>query len=143
MDKWFRKSVIYQIYPKSFMDSNNDGIGDIKGIISKLDYLKFLGIDGIWITTIYCSPQVDNGYDINDYYKIDKIFGKDEDFDLLITEAHKRDIKIIMDIVVNHTSDKHFWFKEAIKNKNNKYRDYYIIKKGKDGNPPNNWVSMF
>ena len=143
MDRWFRRSVIYQIYPKSFMDSNNDGIGDIKGIISKLDYLKFLGIDGIWITPIYCSPQVDNGYDISDYYKIDKIFGKDEDFDLLIAEAHKRDIKIIMDIVVNHTSDKHFWFKEAIKNKNNKYRDYYIIKKGKDGNPPNNWVSMF
>lgn len=143
MNKWFKNSVIYQIYPKSFMDSNNDGIGDIKGIISKLDYLKFLGIDGIWITPMYCSPQVDNGYDISDYYKIDKMFGSDEDFDILIAEAHKRNIKIIMDIVVNHTSNEHFWFKEAIRDKESKYRDYYIIKKGKNGNPPNNWVSMF
>lgn len=143
MNKWFRKSVIYQIYPKSFMDSNDDGVGDIKGIISKLDYLKLLGVDGIWITPMYCSPQVDNGYDISDYYKIDKMFGTNEDFDALIDEAHKRDIKIIMDIVVNHTSNEHAWFKEAIKNKNSKYRDYYIIKKGKNGNPPNNWISMF
>lgn len=143
MNKWFKKSVIYQIYPKSFMDSNGDGIGDIKGIISKLDYLKFLGIDAIWLTPIYCSPQVDNGYDISDYYKIDKMFGTEEDFDNLILEAHQRDIKIIMDIVVNHTSNKHSWFEEAKKDKNSKYRDYYIIKKGKDGNPPNNWVSMF
>lgn len=143
MGKWWKKAVVYQIYPKSFKDTNGDGIGDILGIIEKLDYLKELGVGALWITPIYPSPQKDNGYDISDYQDIDKIFGDMDEFDKLLEEAHKRDIKIIMDVVVNHTSTDHRWFKEAIRDPKSKYKDYYIFKKGKDNNEPNNWVSMF
>lgn len=143
MRDWIKKTVVYQIYPKSFKDTNADGIGDIQGIIEKLDYLKELGVGAIWITPIYKSPQKDNGYDISDYYNIDEMFGTMDDFDKLLKESHKREIKIIMDIVVNHTSTENKWFKEAIKNKESKYRDYYIFRKGKDNMPPNNWRSMF
>lgn len=143
MDNWWRKAVVYQIYPKSFKDTNGDGIGDIPGIIEKLDYLNNLGVRAIWLTPIYKSPQKDNGYDISDYYNIDEMFGNSNDFEMLLDEAHKRNIKIIMDVVVNHTSTEHKWFKEAIENPDSKYRDYYIIKKGTKNTPPNNWVSMF
>jgi len=140
---WGRKEIAYQIYPKSFNDSNGDGIGDIKGIISKLDYFKYLGITLLWIGPVYKSPMIDNGYDIEDYYNIDPQFGTIEDIEELINEAKKRDIKIIMDLVINHTSDKHKWFQEALKDKNSKYRDYYIIRKGKNHKAPNNWRSLF
>lgn len=140
---WWKESVIYQIYPKSFCDSNNDGIGDINGIISKLDYLKLLGIDIIWLSPIYVSPQVDNGYDISDYHAVGEQFGTMKDFDELLKQAHQRSIKIVMDLVVNHTSDKHQWFIESRKSKDNKYRDYYIWKDGKNNQEPNNWASVF
>lgn len=143
MKTWWKESVIYQIYPKSFCDSNGDGIGDIQGIITKLDYLKELGIDIIWLSPIYQSPQVDNGYDISDYQVISKDFGTMEDFDLLLKEAHLRNIKIVMDLVVNHTSDQHQWFIESRKSRDNSYRDYYIWKEGKNGKEPNNWASVF
>lgn len=143
MKDWWKKSVIYQIYPRSFNDSNNDGLGDIKGIIEKLDYLKELGIDVIWLSPVFDSPQDDNGYDISDYMKIYDGFGSNEDMYELIDEAHKRNIKIIMDLVVNHTSDEHKWFLESKKSKDNPYRDYYIWKDGKDGKEPNNWGSYF
>lgn len=123
-DTWWKKAVIYQIYPKSFKDSNQDGIGDLKGIEEKLSYLKELGIDAIWISPIYLSPQVDNGYDIEDYYQIDPMFGTNEDMDDLIQTAKKLDIKIIMDFVANHTSDKCIWFKESRKSKTNPYSDF-------------------
>ena len=140
---WWKESVIYQIYPRSFCDSNGDGIGDIQGIISKLDYLKRLGIDIIWLSPVYQSPNEDNGYDISDYQKIMKEFGDMEDFDKLLAEAHMRNIRIIMDLVVNHTSDEHAWFVESRKSKDNPYRDFYIWKEGKDGKEPNNWGSWF
>jgi len=140
---WWKESVVYQIYPRSFKDSNGDGIGDIKGIIEKLDYLKKLGVNILWLSPIYKSPNDDNGYDISDYRDIMNEFGTMEDFDLLLKEAHKRNLKIVMDLVVNHTSDEHQWFKESRKSKNNKYRDYYIWKNGKNGQPPNNWQSYF
>lgn len=140
---WWKSAVFYQIYPRSFKDSNNDGIGDINGITSKLDYLKYIGIDAIWLSPIYDSPNDDNGYDIRDYEKIMKEFGNMEDFDLLLSEIHKRDMKLIMDLVINHTSDEHFWFKEALKDKNSKYHNYYIFRKGKNGGSPNNWTSAF
>lgn len=140
---WWKSSVVYQIYPKSFYDSNGDGIGDIQGIIKKLDYLKELGVDVLWLTPIYVSPMADNGYDIADYYNIDETFGTMKDFEELLTEVHNRDMKLIMDMVINHTSTKHFWFKEAIKNEDNKYHNYYIWKKGNDVLPPNNWLSKF
>lgn len=140
---WWKSSTVYQIYPKSFYDSNGDGIGDIQGIIKKLDYLKELGVDVLWLTPIYVSPMADNGYDIADYYNIDEIFGTMKDFEKLLTEVHNRDMKLIMDMVINHTSTKHFWFKEALKGEDNKYHNYYIWKKGKDGLPPNNWLSKF
>jgi trehalose-6-phosphate hydrolase len=141
---WWKKAVVYQIYPKSFYDTTGDGIGDLPGIIEKLDYLKELGVDVIWLTPIYESPQRDNGYDISDYYKIHEEYGTMDDFDRLLAEAHKRDIKMIMDIVVNHTSTEHKWFKEASSSKDNKYRDFYIWKDGKpDGSEPNNWESKF
>lgn len=143
MNKAFKNRVVYQIYPSSFKDSNNDGWGDIKGIISKLDYLHDLGIGIIWFSPLYESPMDDMGYDISDYKKINHRFGTMEDFELLIKEAKKRDILIVMDLVVNHTSTEHKWFQEAIKDKNSKYRDYYIIKKGTEKNPPNNWDSCF
>lgn len=141
--KWWHNSVVYQIYPKSFCDSNNDGIGDLNGIISKLDYLKNLGIDVIWLSPVYKSPNDDNGYDISDYYNIMDEFGTMEDMDRLLKEANNRNIKILMDLVVNHTSSEHKWFKEAIKNKDSKYRDYYIFRKPLDGEVPNGLESCF
>ena len=141
--KWWKESVVYQIYPRSFMDSNGDGIGDIKGITSKLDYLKELGIDVIWLSPVYQSPNDDNGYDISDYQTIMQEFGNMEDFDEMLATAHERGIKIMMDLVVNHTSDEHRWFVESRKSKNNPYRDYYIWRDAKDGREPNNWGSCF
>ena len=141
--KRWHNSVVYQIYPKSFCDSNNDGIGDLNGIISKLDYLKNLGIDVIWLSPVYKSPNDDNGYDISDYYDIMDEFGTMEDMDRLLKEANNRNIKILMDLVVNHTSSEHKWFKEAIKNKDSKYRDYYIFRKPLDGDVPNGLESCF
>ena len=123
---WWKEAVIYQIYPRSFMDSNGDGIGDLQGIISRLDYLKYLGIDVIWLSPVYKSPNDDNGYDISDYRDIMNEFGTMEDFDALLASAHERGIKIVMDLVVNHTSDEHPWFVESRQSKDNAYRDYYI-----------------
>ncbi|PLR82128.1 alpha,alpha-phosphotrehalase [Bacillus canaveralius] len=141
---WWKKAVVYQIYPKSFYDTTGNGVGDVPGITAKLDYLKKLGVDVIWLTPIYQSPQKDNGYDISDYFKIHEEYGTMEDFDRLLAEAHKRGIKIIMDIVVNHTSTDHRWFQEASKSKDNRYRDFYIWKDGKpDGSEPTNWESKF
>ena len=141
---WWKEAVIYQIYPRSFMDSNGDGIGDLQGIISRLDYLKYLGIDVIWLSPVYKSPNDDNGYDISDYQDIMDEFGTMEDFDELLAAAHARGIKIVMDLVVNHTSDEHQWFVESQKSKDNAYRDYYIWREGKDAQtPPNNWGSCF
>ena len=140
-NKWWQKEVVYQIYPKSFYDSNNDGIGDIKGITSKLDYLKNLGITMIWICPIFKSPMDDNGYDISDYFDIAEEFGTMSDLKELIDKAKEKDIKIILDLVINHTSDEHPWFKEALKNPESKYHDYYIFKKG--NSVPNNWRSVF
>lgn len=143
-ETWWKEAVVYQIYPRSFMDDNGDGIGDIKGITRKLDYLKFLGVDVIWLSPIYASPNDDNGYDISDYRSIMKEFGTMADFDELLKEAHVRGLKIIMDLVVNHSSDEHPWFIESRKDKTNAYRDYYIWREGKDkGEPPNNWGSVF
>ncbi|MBA2175851.1 alpha-glucosidase [Halobacillus locisalis] len=142
--EWWKKSVVYQIYPKSFNDTNGDGIGDLPGIIEKLDYLKTLGIDVIWLSPVYDSPQEDNGYDIRDYKKIDDLFGDMNDLERLLEEAHNRDMKLVMDLVVNHTSDEHKWFVESSKSKDNPYRDYYIWKDGKEnGEPPTNWNSIF
>lgn len=141
--KWWKEAVAYQIYPRSFMDSNGDGIGDIQGVISKLDYLSDLGIDVIWICPIYQSPNDDNGYDISDYKDIMKDFGTMEDFDELLDEVHHRGMKLIMDLVINHTSDEHPWFLESRSAKENPYRDYYIWHEGKDGKEPNNWESIF
>ena len=143
MRKWWKEAVVYQIYPRSFMDSNGDGIGDIQGIISKLDYLKELGIDCLWICPIYTSPNDDNGYDISDYQGIMQEFGTMADFDQLLKEVHDRGMKLIMDLVINHTSDEHPWFIESRSSKNNPYRDYYIWKQGKKGQEPNNWESIF
>ena len=141
---WWRDGVIYQIYPRSFLDSNADGIGDIPGIISKLDYIKDMGVDAIWLSPIYPSPDVDFGYDVSDYCAIDPKYGNMQDFDVLIKQAHKRDIHIIMDLVLNHTSDKHPWFLDSRKSRGSKYRDYYIWKDPKpNGKPPNNWLSVF
>ncbi|MCI9106784.1 MAG: alpha-glucosidase [Lachnospiraceae bacterium] len=141
---WWKEAVIYQIYPRSFMDSNGDGIGDLKGITSRLDYLKYLGVDVIWLSPVYKSPNDDNGYDISDYRDIMDEFGTMEDFDEMLAEAHKRGIRIVMDLVVNHTSDEHKWFMESRKSKDNPYRDYYIWREGKeDGNAPNNWGACF
>ncbi len=141
---WWKEAVIYQIYPRSFMDSNADGIGDLKGITSRLDYLKYLGIDVIWLSPVYKSPNDDNGYDISDYQEIMDEFGTMDDFDEMLKEAHARNIRIVMDLVVNHTSDEHQWFVESRKSKENKYRDYYIWREGKDAStPPNNWGACF
>lgn len=141
--KWWKEQVVYQIYPRSFYDSNNDGIGDIKGIILKLDYLKLLGIDIIWISPHFDSPNDDNGYDIRNYKKVMEEFGTMEDFDLLLNEIHIRKMKLIIDLVVNHSSDEHNWFIESKSSKDNKYRDYYIWKAGDKNSPPNNWTSFF
>ncbi len=141
--KWWKESVVYQIYPRSFKDSNGDGIGDLKGVVQSLDYLKELGIDVIWLSPVYQSPNDDNGYDISDYQSIMKEFGTMKDFDEMLSAAHERGIKIVMDLVVNHTSDEHPWFVESRKSKDNPYRDYYIWRDGKDGKEPNNWGSCF
>lgn len=141
--KWWKEAVVYQIYPRSFKDSNGDGIGDLRGIIEKLDYLKELGIDVIWLNPCYASPNDDNGYDISDYYQVMPEFGTMEDFDELLAEAHKRGIKIVMDLVVNHSSDEHKWFIESRSSKDNPYRDYYIWRDPRDGKEPNNWGSFF
>ena len=141
--QWWHSSVVYQIYPRSFKDSNGDGIGDINGIREKLDYLKELGIDVIWLSPVYKSPNDDNGYDISDYYDIMDEFGTMEDMDNLLKEANERGIKILMDLVVNHTSDEHKWFIEAKKSKDNEYRDYYIWRDSVDGNEPNDLGSTF
>ena len=142
--RWWKESVVYQIYPRSFCDSNGDGIGDLNGITSKLDYLKELGIDVIWLSPVYQSPNDDNGYDISDYQAIMDEFGTMEDFDRMLAAAHERGIKILMDLVVNHTSDEHKWFIESRKSTDNPYRDYYIWRPSKeDGSLPNNWGSCF
>lgn len=143
MSEWWKKQVVYQIYPRSFCDSNHDGIGDIQGIISKLDYLKDLGITCIWICPMYKSPMADNGYDISDYYAIQSDYGSMEDLEELIGEAKKRNIGILMDLVINHTSDEHACFQEALKDPSSKYRNYYIFKPGVDGHEPTNWRSVF
>lgn len=140
---WWKKSVVYQIYPKSFNDTTGNGVGDIKGIIEKLDYLATLGIDVVWLTPIYESPQRDNGYDISDYFRIYEPYGTMEDFDSLLKEAHNRGIKIIMDIVVNHTSTEHQWFIESKSSKDNPYREYYIWRDAKNSGAPTNWESKF
>ena len=137
MTPWWKKAVVYQVYPKSFQDSNGDGIGDIPGIISRLEYLEKLGIDAIWLSPVYLSPGVDNGYDISDYQKIDPQYGTMEDMDNLIREAKKHRIRIVMDLVVNHTSDQHPWFIESKKSKNSPYRDFYILRDPVDGHEPN------
>lgn len=144
MKDWWKNSVVYQIYPRSFKDSNGDGFGDLQGIIEKLPYLQNLGIDVIWLSPVFDSPQDDNGYDISDYRKIYAGFGSNEDMDELIQKAHEHGIKIVLDLVVNHTSDEHAWFVESRKSKDNKYSDYYIWKDPKaDGSEPNNWGSSF
>ena len=140
---WWKEAVVYQIYPRSFCDSNGDGIGDLNGITSKLDYLKELGIDVIWLSPVYKSPNDDNGYDISDYEDIMTEFGTMDDFDKMLAAAHDRGIKIVMDLVVNHTSDEHPWFVESRSSKDNEKRDYYIWKEGKDGKEPTNWGSAF
>ena len=141
--KWWHDKVAYQIYPKSFCDTNGDGIGDLRGIISKLDYLKQLGVDIIWLSPIYKSPFVDQGYDIADYYAIAEEFGTMEEFDELLAEAKKRNMYIIMDLVINHCSDQHEWFQKALADPYGEYADYFYFRKGKDGNPPSNYRSYF
>jgi len=141
--KWWKEISVYQVYPRSFKDSNGDGIGDINGITESLDYIKGLGVDCIWLSPVYPTPNEDNGYDISDYLGIDKEFGTMQDWERFAEEAHSRGLKIVMDIVVNHTSDQHPWFKEARKSRDNPYREYYMWSEGKDGKEPNNWVSFF
>lgn len=141
--KWWKEAVFYQVYPRSFVDSNGDGVGDIPGIIDRLDYLKNLGIDAVWLSPVYDSPNDDNGYDIRDYYKIMQEFGTMEDFKELLDGLHERGMKLIMDLVVNHTSDEHAWFQEALADPESPCHDYYLFRKGEDENPPNNWTSFF
>lgn len=141
--RWWKGEIVYQVYPRSFQDTNNDGIGDLQGVIQHLDYLKSLGVTMIWLSPVYQSPMVDMGYDISDYQAIDPQFGTMADFDQLLVEAKKRGIKLIMDLVVNHTSDQHTWFKQALADPSSPYRKYYIFKKTTDGKVPNNWRSIF
>lgn len=140
---WWKEAVFYQIYPRSFYDSNNDGTGDLRGIIEKLDYLADLGVTALWLSPIYDSPQDDNGYDIRNYHKIAEEFGTMEDFDELLEKAHTKGMRLIMDLVVNHTSDEHAWFQDALKDETSPYRDYYFFRKGDKDTPPNNWTSFF
>ena len=140
---WYKDLVVYQIYPRSFMDSNNDGIGDLKGIISKLDYIKSLNVNAIWLSPVYLSPFKDNGYDISSYKDVSPVFGTNEDLKELFDGIHERGMKVIMDLVINHTSDEHMWFKKSSKSRDNEYADYYIWADGKDGKEPNNWESCF
>ena len=145
-NKWYKQSVFYQIYPRSFKDSNGDGIGDIQGIISKIDYISSLGIDAIWFSPLYASPNADYGYDISDYTAINPEYGTMEDFEQMVSLLHERGIKVIMDLVINHTSDKHKWFESARQSKDSPYRDYYYWADGRGKNgkrPPNNWTSFF
>lgn len=141
--KWYDNAIIYQIYPKSFQDSNDDGIGDLPGIIQRLDYIKQLGVNTIWLNPIFVSPQVDNGYDVSNYFAIDPSLGTINDFERLLAEAHKRNLHVILDLPINHTSDQHPWFTDAINNKNSIFKDYYIWGKQVDGHEPNNWGSFF
>lgn len=141
--KWWKESIVYQIYPRSFKDSNGDGIGDLNGITEKMGYLQELGINVLWLSPVYESPNDDNGYDISDYQAIMKEFGTMEDFDRMLKAAHDHGIKLVMDLVVNHTSDEHPWFVESRKSMDNPYRDYYIWRPAKDGKKPNNWGSCF
>lgn len=143
MKTWWKEAVVYQIYTKSFYDTNGDGIGDLRGIIRKLDYIQSLGATVIWLNPVYKSPDVDNGYDISDYQSIDERYGTLEDFRELLAEAHKRGIRLIMDMVLNHTSDEHVWFQESRKSKDNPYRDFYIWRPARDGKEPNNWGNYF
>ena len=140
---WWQNAVFYQIYPRSFFDSNNDGEGDIPGITAKLDYIKNLGVDAIWSCPYFVSPKADNGYDVADYRDIDPSFGTLDDWKIMIKEIHKRGMKFLMDLVVNHSSDEHEWFKSARSSKDSPYRDYYIFREGKDGKEPSNWASIF
>ena len=140
---WWQSSVIYQIYPRSFMDSNNDGIGDLRGIISRLDYISTLGVDAIWLSPVYKSPQDDNGYDISDYMDIDPMFGTMDDMIELLSKAKEHGINIIMDLVLNHTSDEHPWFIEAKRSKENPYHDYYVWVDGEEGVVPNQLKACF
>ncbi|MEN2769246.1 alpha,alpha-phosphotrehalase [Ornithinibacillus xuwenensis] len=142
-EPWWKKAVVYQIYPKSFHDTTGNGIGDIKGIIEKLDYLKELGVDVIWLTPVYQSPQKDNGYDISDYYSIEPEYGTMADFEELLNQVHQRGMKLIMDLVINHTSTEHEWFKQSASSTESPYRDFYIWKDTIDGGEPNNWISKF
>ena len=144
--EWYKKMSFYQIWPRSFKDGNGDGVGDLKGVLEKLDYIKSLNVDAIWFSPLYKSPNKDYGYDISDYRDINPEFGTLDDMKKVIDEAHKRGLKIIMDLVINHTSSEHAWFKEARKSVDNPYHDYYIWRKGKGKNgkrPPNNWASNF
>src|SRR3979490_512087 len=148
VNSWWKDAVIYEIYPRSFQDSNGDGIGDLNGITQRLDYLQALGVDGIWISPMYPSPQVDFGYDISDYENVDRQYGTLKDFDRLVEEAKKRNIRVVLDIVLNHTSDKHKWFMESASSRTNAKRDWYVWNDGKPGPngkpvPPNNWESLF
>jgi len=136
--KWWKEAVIYQVYPRSFKDSNGDGIGDLRGIIQKLDYIKWLGVDLIWLNPVYQSPNDDNGYDISDYYSIMEEFGSMGDFEELLNECHKRGLRLIMDLVINHTSDEHQWFIESRSSRDNPKRDFYIWRKPREGKEPNN-----
>ena len=145
-NRWYKDMVFYQIWPRSFCDGNGDGIGDLEGVLSRLDYLKYLGVDGIWFSPLYASPNADMGYDISDYRSINPEYGTMEQFRQVLDGAHARGMKVIMDLVVNHTSDEHKWFKESRKGKDNPYHDYYYWRKGKGKNgkkPPNNWLSTF
>ncbi|WP_125588716.1 alpha-amylase family glycosyl hydrolase [Companilactobacillus jidongensis] len=141
--KWYDNAIIYQIYPKSFQDSNDDGIGDLPGIIHRLDYIKQLGVNTIWLNPIFVSPQIDNGYDVSNYFAIDPSLGTIDDFERLMAEAHSRNLHVILDLPINHTSDQHPWFTDAINNKNSIFKDYYIWGKQVDGHEPNNWGSFF
>lgn len=142
-EAWWKRAVVYQVYPKSFYDTTGNGIGDIQGIVQKLDYIQNLGVDVIWLTPIYASPQKDNGYDISDYFSIEPTYGTMEDFEKLLEETHKRGMKLIMDLVINHTSTEHEWFKQAAASKDNDFRDFYIWKDAVEGKEPNNWQSKF
>ena len=142
-NNWWKEGVVYQIYPRSFNDTTGNGLGDIDGIIEKLDYIKSLGVNMIWICPVYASPNDDNGYDISDYRKISEDFGGNDAFDRLIKAMHTRDLKLIMDLVVNHSSDEHQWFEQAKQSKDNPYHDYYIWKEGTPTTIPNNWQSSF
>jgi alpha-glucosidase len=140
---WWQKGVFYQVYPRSFSDSNGDGVGDLPGIEHRLDYLYDRGIDAIWLSPVFPSPNKDTGYDISDYRAIDPVFGTLEDFDRLLEKAHRKGIRILMDLVVNHTSDQHPWFVESRSSRESKRRDWYIWRDARKGRPPNNWMSAF